>query len=260
MNCSTGAHVALNHNQPGISTTSFKPQYFQFITFINPDLPEPSRVWGNFVYPHSSSAAYIAGEVEGSMASGHPHTASSHPPPHPHPHPHPSSHPHHHDTSVPAISTSSSSAASGATVTASIAPPTNPIATTTANHSNHSTPHATIAAAPTNAQIAHVRLMCSYGGRILPRPGDHLLRYVGGETRMVSFPRNASFSTLVSLLSSLSPSQFTPKSPPIIKYQLPHEDLDSLISLCSEEDLINMLDELDRLNPAAKSQIGRAHV
>jgi PB1 domain len=66
-------------------------------------------------------------------------------------------------------------------------------------------------------------------------------------------PRNASFSTLVSLLSSLSPSQFTPKSPPVIKYQLPHEDLDSLITLCSDEDLINMLDELDRLNPASKS-------
>ncbi|EAZ04310.1 hypothetical protein OsI_26451 [Oryza sativa Indica Group] len=40
---------------------------------------------------------------------------------------------------------------------------------------------------------AHVRLMCSFGGRILPRPGDHQLRYVGGETRIVSVPRAATF-------------------------------------------------------------------
>lgn len=239
MDFSTAAHVALNTNQP--SSTFFKPLFRQ-LTVIHPCSRTPLC---NLVRSHSAAAAFLTGEFQSFMASGHPH---------PHPHPHPSSHPHHHDTSVPAITTSSTSSSSAAAATTiSITPPSNPITTTTSNHSNHSTPHTSIAAAPTNAQIPHVRLMCSYGGRILPRPGDHLLRYVGGETRIVSFPRNASFSTLVSLLSSLSPSHFTHKSPPIIKYQLPHEDLDSLISLCSDDDLINMLDELDRLNPASKS-------
>ncbi|KAF3320929.1 PB1 domain-containing protein [Carex littledalei] len=222
MDFSRAAHVALNTNQP--CSTFFKPLLRQFTVIIPCSRPPLC----NLVRSHSAAAAFLAGEVESFMATGHPHP-----------------HPHHHDTSVPAISTTSS--------TTSITPPSNPITTTTSNHSNHSTSHASIAAAPTNAQIPHVRLMCSYGGRILPRPGDHLLRYVGGETRIVSFPRNASFSTLVSLLSSLSPSHFTHKSPPIIKYQLPNEDLDSLISLCSDDDLINMLDELDRLNPASKS-------
>lgn len=39
-----------------------------------------------------------------------------------------------------------------------------------------------------------IKLLCRYGGRILPRQPDGRLRYVGGETRLVSLPRSAPFS------------------------------------------------------------------
>ncbi|KAH7662308.1 PB1 domain-containing protein [Dioscorea alata] len=91
-----------------------------------------------------------------------------------------------------------------------------------------------------------VRLMCSYGGRILPRPHDHQLRYVGGDTRIVAIPRHTSWSSFLSKLAKLSGS--SPDSASlIVKYQLPNEDLDALVSLTSDEDLENMMDEYDRL-------------
>ncbi|KAJ0918189.1 hypothetical protein HanRHA438_Chr05g0214861 [Helianthus annuus] len=30
-----------------------------------------------------------------------------------------------------------------------------------------------------------VKFLCSYGGKILPRPSDGVLRYVGGDTRIL---------------------------------------------------------------------------
>lgn len=39
-----------------------------------------------------------------------------------------------------------------------------------------------------------VKLLCSHGGKILPRSADGHLKYVGGETRIVSFPRDINFS------------------------------------------------------------------
>lgn len=86
-----------------------------------------------------------------------------------------------------------------------------------------------------------VRFMCSYGGRILPRPHDNQLRYVGGDTRIVAVARNISYSLLISKLSKLCGSAVT------LKYQLPNEDLDALISVTTDEDLENMLEEYDRL-------------
>lgn len=91
-----------------------------------------------------------------------------------------------------------------------------------------------------------VRLMCSFGGRILPRPHDHQLRYVGGDTRIVAIPRSASFSILLSKLSKIAGSS-VPADQLTIKYKLPNEDLEALISLTSDEDVENMMDEYDRL-------------
>ncbi|XP_008812850.2 translation initiation factor IF-2 [Phoenix dactylifera] len=90
-----------------------------------------------------------------------------------------------------------------------------------------------------------VRLMCSFGGRILPRPHDHLLRYVGGDTRIVAVPRSITFSALLSKLSKLAGGD-----PHLlaVRYQLPNEDLDALISVSSDEDVENMMDEYDRLS------------
>ncbi|CAM8881432.1 unnamed protein product [Rhodiola kirilowii] len=97
-----------------------------------------------------------------------------------------------------------------------------------------------------------VRLMCSYGGHIIPRPHDKSLSYVGGDTRMVVVDRNISLGELKARLSKnlLHNNAFT------LKYQLPNEDLDSLISVTSDEDLDNMIDEFDRIcatTTAAKS-------
>ncbi|XP_010904652.2 uncharacterized protein [Elaeis guineensis] len=93
-----------------------------------------------------------------------------------------------------------------------------------------------------------VRLMCSFGGRILPRPHDHQLRYVGGDTRIVAVPRSTSFSALLSKLSKLAGGDPNLLS---IKYQLPNEDLDALISVSSDDDVENMMDEYDRLSTSS---------
>lgn len=86
-----------------------------------------------------------------------------------------------------------------------------------------------------------VKLMCSFGGRILPRPNDHQLRYVGGETRMVVVSRNISYGHLSDKLCRMFGASLA------IKYQLPSEELDALISVQSDEDLENMMEEYDRL-------------
>ncbi|CAB4295683.1 unnamed protein product [Prunus armeniaca] len=87
-----------------------------------------------------------------------------------------------------------------------------------------------------------LRLMCSYGGHIVPRPHDKSLCYVGGDTRIVVVDRHTSLSDLSNRLSKtlLNGRPFT------LKYQLPSEDLDSLISVTTDEDLDNMIDEYDR--------------
>ncbi|KAM7482969.1 hypothetical protein LguiB_007552 [Lonicera macranthoides] len=89
---------------------------------------------------------------------------------------------------------------------------------------------------------AKMRLMCSYGGHIIPRPHDKSLCYVGGDTRMVVVDRHSSLSDLTSRLSRtlFHGRDFT------LKYQLPNEDLDSLVSVTTEEDLENMIEEFDR--------------
>ncbi|KAL2235039.1 UNVERIFIED_CONTAM: hypothetical protein Sindi_1236100 [Sesamum indicum] len=91
-----------------------------------------------------------------------------------------------------------------------------------------------------------LRLMCSYGGHIVPRPHDKTLCYVGGDTRIIVIDRHTSLSDLHHRLSKtlLHNQSFS------LKYQLPNEDLDSLISVTTDEDLENMVEEYDRLNSA----------
>ncbi|XP_042401163.1 uncharacterized protein LOC121991212 [Zingiber officinale] len=94
------------------------------------------------------------------------------------------------------------------------------------------------------------RVMCSYGGRILPRPTDKSLCYLGGQTRMVVIDRRA---TLADLSAKLSRDLLGGATPFTLKYQLPNEDLDCLISVAADEDLENMIDELDRIAAAPAS-------
>nr|CAB3462491.1 unnamed protein product [Digitaria exilis] len=89
-----------------------------------------------------------------------------------------------------------------------------------------------------------VKFMCSFGGKILPRPSDGKLRYVGGETRLISINRNFSWKELMQKTLTIY------SQPHIIKYQLPDEDLDALISLSCDEDYQNMMEEYDSLEKA----------
>ncbi|KAI9101618.1 hypothetical protein K1719_023862 [Acacia pycnantha] len=94
---------------------------------------------------------------------------------------------------------------------------------------------------------AKIRLMCSYGGHIMPRPHDKTLCYVGGDTRIIVVDRHSSLKELCCRLSRtlLNGRPFT------LKYQLPHEDLDNLITVSTDEDLENMIEEHERLTAAA---------
>ncbi|XP_057960696.1 protein PAL OF QUIRKY [Malania oleifera] len=98
-----------------------------------------------------------------------------------------------------------------------------------------------------------LRLMCSYGGHIVPRPHDKSLCYVGGDTRIVVAERQSSLVDLSARLSKtlLSGRPFT------LKYQLPNEDLDSLISVTTDEDLENMIDEYDRTSSQSSHKSSR---
>ncbi|GFZ03141.1 octicosapeptide/Phox/Bem1p family protein [Actinidia rufa] len=101
-----------------------------------------------------------------------------------------------------------------------------------------------------------VRFMCSFGGKILPRPHDNQLRYVGGDTRIVAIHRHG--TTFASLLHKLGKLASTTNIS--IKYQLPNEDLDALITVTTDEDVENMMDEYDRFHqnishPKASSRL-----
>ncbi|KAH7436636.1 hypothetical protein KP509_05G029000 [Ceratopteris richardii] len=89
--------------------------------------------------------------------------------------------------------------------------------------------------------MARVKLMCSFGGKIMARPIDAKLRYVGGETRIVAVCKNVSFAEFMSRMT-----QFY-GSPLGFKYQLPDEDLDALVSVASDDDLQNMMEEYEKV-------------
>ncbi|KAJ0788669.1 putative protein kinase TKL-Pl-6 family [Helianthus annuus] len=86
-----------------------------------------------------------------------------------------------------------------------------------------------------------VKFLCSFGGKILPRPSDGVLRYVGGDTRIISVRRDVGFNELMQKMFDSYGRNV------VIKYQLPGEDLDALVSVSRPEDLENMMDEYDKL-------------
>ncbi|MCO5569573.1 hypothetical protein L7F22_023288 [Adiantum nelumboides] len=92
-----------------------------------------------------------------------------------------------------------------------------------------------------NLAVARVKLMCSFGGRIMARPIDGKLRYVGGETRIVAVCKDVRFAEFMSKMA-----QFY-GVPLGLKYQLPDEDLDALVSVSSDDDLQNMMEEYDKV-------------
>ncbi|OMO73754.1 Phox/Bem1p [Corchorus capsularis] len=92
------------------------------------------------------------------------------------------------------------------------------------------------------------KFMCSYGGKIHPRPHDNQLAYIGGETKILAVERNIKFSSMIAKLSALCGGGEGDVS---FKYQLPGEDLDALISVTNDDDLEHMMHEYDRLYRAS---------
>ncbi|WOH07148.1 hypothetical protein DCAR_0626577 [Daucus carota subsp. sativus] len=86
-----------------------------------------------------------------------------------------------------------------------------------------------------------IKVLCSFGGKILPRPKDGKLRYVGGETRIIRISKDISWEDIWQKTRAVYRQTHT------IKYQLPGEDLDALVSVSSDEDLQNMVEECNVL-------------
>uniref|UniRef100_A0A0E0L2T1 PB1 domain-containing protein n=2 Tax=Oryza punctata TaxID=4537 RepID=A0A0E0L2T1_ORYPU len=90
---------------------------------------------------------------------------------------------------------------------------------------------------------SRIKILCSFGGRIMPRPSDGALKYIGGETRVLAMPRSIPFPDLKKKVEEMFRTDVA-----AIKYQLLAEDLDVLVSVTCDEDLAHMLDEYDRLD------------
>ncbi|KAA8544750.1 hypothetical protein F0562_019546 [Nyssa sinensis] len=94
-----------------------------------------------------------------------------------------------------------------------------------------------------------VKFLCSFGGKILPRPSDGKLRYVGGETRIIRISKGISWQELMQKTSTIYNQAH------MIKYQLPGEDLDALVSVSCDEDLQNMMDECNVLEDGGSQKL-----
>ncbi|OMO92300.1 Phox/Bem1p [Corchorus olitorius] len=88
-----------------------------------------------------------------------------------------------------------------------------------------------------------LKFLCSYGGKIMARPGEQNLKYIGGETRVVAVPRDITFSEIMKKLNSLVEGG----GDMILKYQVIPEELDALVTVRSDEDLKHMVEEYNRL-------------
>ncbi|XP_034707636.1 uncharacterized protein LOC117930914 [Vitis riparia] len=94
-----------------------------------------------------------------------------------------------------------------------------------------------------------VKFLCSFGGKILPRPSDGKLRYVGGETRIIRMNKDISWQDLLQKTMTIYNQSHT------IKYQLPGEDLDALVSVSCDEDLQNMMEECNVLEDGGSQKL-----
>lgn len=93
-----------------------------------------------------------------------------------------------------------------------------------------------------NDDTPRVKFLCSFSGSILPRPQDGKLRYVGGETRIVCVPRDISYEELMAKMREMYEGAM------VLKYQQPDEDLDALVSVVNDDDVVNMMEEYDKMD------------
>ncbi|EEF51930.1 uncharacterized protein LOC8278294 [Ricinus communis] len=85
-----------------------------------------------------------------------------------------------------------------------------------------------------------LKFLCSYGGKIVPRSIDGSLRYVGGLTRVLAVDRSISFAELMVKLGEFCGYSVE------LRCQLPNGDLETLISIKSEEELRFLIEEYNR--------------
>ncbi|CAL4918487.1 unnamed protein product [Urochloa decumbens] len=100
-----------------------------------------------------------------------------------------------------------------------------------------------------------MKLVCSHGGRLLPRGPDGAVRYAGGETRVLAVPRDASFRDLSRRLQEMAAGAEVRA----VRHRLADEALeDVLVSVTCDEELAHMRAEYDRLlatRPAARFRL-----
>ncbi|KAK4795404.1 hypothetical protein SAY86_013398 [Trapa natans] len=84
-----------------------------------------------------------------------------------------------------------------------------------------------------------MKFLCNYGGRILLRKSDGELRYVGGLTRVLAVDRYVSYSELMANLAEFCGFAAT------LRCQLPEGDLETLVSVKSDEELANLIEAYD---------------
>ncbi|XP_030542244.1 uncharacterized protein LOC115749528 [Rhodamnia argentea] len=92
-----------------------------------------------------------------------------------------------------------------------------------------------------------LKFLCSYGGKIVLRKSDGELRYVGGFTRILSVDRSISYAELMVKLMEFCGFSVA------LRCMLPDGDLETLISVKSDEDLANLIAEYDRASLTSAS-------
>ncbi|KAL6524523.1 hypothetical protein OROHE_016194 [Orobanche hederae] len=97
-----------------------------------------------------------------------------------------------------------------------------------------------------NGMKKTMKFLYSYGGRIVPRPIDGKLRYLGGYTRVLSVDRSITYSELMVKFGESCGSSM------ILKCKLPSEDLDLLVTIKSDEELRSVIEEYERVSPESK--------
>jgi hypothetical protein len=100
-----------------------------------------------------------------------------------------------------------------------------------------------------------MKLLCSHGGCLVSRGSDGAIRYAGGETRVLSVPRDASFRELTRRLAEMAGGAEVRA----VRHRLADEALEDVtVSVTCDEELAHMRDEYDRLRatrPAARFRV-----
>ncbi|KAJ1294087.1 hypothetical protein BS78_01G119600 [Paspalum vaginatum] len=103
---------------------------------------------------------------------------------------------------------------------------------------------------------ATLKLLCSHGGRFVPRGPDGALRYVGGETRALSVPRDVSFRSLAARLAEMAGAAEVRAIGHHLADDRGLEDV--VVSATCDEELAHLRSEHDRLRatrPAARFRV-----